>query len=112
MEEFISSSLQGFVFELNLNSWISKGKVKVGKSHFIPSHSTFKKVSDFTQSITQQTINQSKLFIYYNIPKFRILGCYTTKHHVICAPNAMRLKMDGMRLKLKKIRKYAIDNEA
>ena len=26
--------------------------------------------------------------------------------------NAMRLKMDVMRLKLKKIRKYAIDNEA
>ena len=26
--------------------------------------------------------------------------------------NAMRLKMDAMRLELKKIRKYAIDNEA
>ena len=26
--------------------------------------------------------------------------------------NAMRLKMDAMRLKFKKIRKYAIDNEA
>ena len=26
--------------------------------------------------------------------------------------NAMRLKMDAMRLKRKKIRKYAIDNEA
>ena len=26
--------------------------------------------------------------------------------------NAMRLKMDAMHLKLKKIRKYAIDNEA
>ena len=26
--------------------------------------------------------------------------------------NGMRLKMDGMCLKLKKIRKYAIDNEA
>ena len=26
--------------------------------------------------------------------------------------NAMRLKMDAMRLNLKKIRKYAIDNEA
>ena len=30
----------------------------------------------FSQSITQQSNKQSKLSIYYNIPKFRILGCY------------------------------------
>ena len=75
----MSSSLQGFVFEKNLNSRRSKCKMKVWESPFIPSHLTFKKFRislTFSQSITQQSNKQSKLFIYYNIPKFRILGCY------------------------------------
>ena len=80
MEEVISSSLEGFVFEKNLNSRRSKcKKVKVWESPFIPSHLTFKKFRislTFSQSITQQSNKQSNLSIYYNIPKFRILGCY------------------------------------
>ena len=54
--------------------------MKVWESPFISSHLTFKKVSNsltFSQSITQQSNKQSNLSIYYNIPKFRILGCYT-----------------------------------
>ena len=54
-------------------------KMKVWGSPFIPSHLTFKKVSNFTQfhAINHTTIKQSiNLSIYYNIPKFRILGCY------------------------------------
>ena len=51
----------------------------LGKSIYSLSFN-FQKVSNFThfQSINH-TINhnkQSKLSIYYNIPKFRILGCY------------------------------------
>ena len=61
MEEVISSSLEGFVFEKNLNSRRSKcKKVKVWESPFIPSHLTFKKVSNFTQF---HSINQIYLFI-------------------------------------------------
>ena len=54
-------------------------KMKVCESPFIPSHLTFRKFRislTFSQSITQQSNNQSNLSIYYNIPKFRILGCY------------------------------------
>ena len=49
--------------------------MKVWESPFIPSHLTFKSF-EFThfQSINQ-TINQNYLFVY-NIPKFKILGCY------------------------------------
>ena len=57
-----------------------KCKMKVWESPFIPSQLTFKekfRISlTFSQSITQQSNNQSKLSIYHNIPKFRILGCY------------------------------------
>ena len=56
MEEVISCSLKGFVFEKNLNSWRAECKVKVWGSHFIPSHSTFKKFEislNFTQAIKQ-----------------------------------------------------------
>ena len=49
-------------------------KIKVWESPFIPSHLTFKKFRiSLNQSHNNQTINLS---IYYNIPKFRILGCY------------------------------------
>ena len=58
---------------------IIKAKMKVWESPFIPSHLTFKsfKFTHF-QSINQ-TINQNYLFVY-NIPKFRILGCYKLPH--------------------------------
>ena len=49
--------------------------MKVWESPFIPSHLTFKKFQislNFTQSIKQS----NNLSIYYNIPKFKILGCY------------------------------------
>ena len=53
---------------------IKMQKVKVWESPFIPSHLTFKRLRiSLNQSHNNQTINQS---IYYNIPKFRILGCY------------------------------------
>ena len=62
----MSSSLQGFVFEKNLNSWRYKCRMKVWESPFIPSHLTSKKFQislKFTQSITQQsTNNQNYLF--------------------------------------------------
>ena len=48
-----------------------KSKMKVWESPFILSHLTFKK---FRISLNQ-SINQNYLFVY-NIPKFRILGCY------------------------------------
>ena len=49
--------------------------MKVWESPFIPSHLTFKKFE--FHSINHATIKQSiDLSIYYNIPKFRILGCY------------------------------------
>mgnify|MGYP005822545661 CR=1 FL=1 len=44
-------------------------------SPFIPSHLTFKKFRIHSLSDNQSN-NQSNLSIYYNIPKFRILGCY------------------------------------
>ena len=49
--------------------------MKVWESPFIPSHLTFKK---FRISLIQSHNNETKinLSIYYNIPKFRILGCY------------------------------------
>ena len=75
MEEVISSSLEGFVFEKNLNSRRSKCKMKVWESPFIPSHLTFKSF-EFHSLLVNQSDNQSNLSIYYNIPKFRILGCY------------------------------------
>ena len=60
MEEVMSSSLQGFVVK---RIWIHgdhEWKMKVWESPFIPSHLTFKKVSNFTQF---HTINQIYLFI-------------------------------------------------
>ena len=64
MEEVISSSLKGFVFEKNLNSWRSASKDEsLGKSFYSLSFN-FQKVSIFTQFRTiKQTINQSYLFI-------------------------------------------------
>ena len=71
----MSSSLQGFGGEKNLNSRRSEKKMKVWESPFIPSHLTFKSF-EFTHFKTMnRTINQIYLFVY-NIPKFRILGCY------------------------------------
>ena len=68
-----------FCDEMNLNSRGSKCKVKVlGKSFYSLSFN-LQKISNsltFSQSITQQSNKQSNLSIYYNIPKFRILGCY------------------------------------
>ena len=46
----------------------------LGKSFYSLSFN-FQKVSNFNQSHNNQTINQNNLFVY-NIPKFRILGCY------------------------------------
>ena len=72
----MSSSLQGFVVK---RIWIHgdhNSKMKVWESPFIPSHLTFKKFQNHSISLKQSN-NQSKLSIYYNIPKFRILGCYT-----------------------------------
>ena len=58
---------------------IINAKMKVWESPFIPSHLTFKKFQIHSLSVNQshnkQTIN-SNLSIYYNILKFRILGCY------------------------------------
>ena len=54
---------------------IIKAKMKVWESPFIPSHLTFKKFRIHSLSDNQSN-NQSNLSIYYNIPKFRILGCY------------------------------------
>ena len=51
--------------------------MKVWESPFIPSHLTFKKFRIHSISHNQSN-NQSNLSIYYNIPKFRILGCYNT----------------------------------
>ena len=52
--------------------------MKVWESPFIPSHLTFKKFRIHSISVNQSN-NQSNLSIYYNIPKFRILGCYNKK---------------------------------
>ena len=71
----MSSSLQGFVMK---RIWIyedHKSKMKVWESPFIPSHLTFKSFEFHSISVNQSN-NQSNLSIYYNIPKFRILGCY------------------------------------
>ena len=61
MEEVISSSLEGFVSEKNLNSRRSKcKKVKVWESPFILSHLTFKKFRiSLNQSHNNQKNNQS-----------------------------------------------------
>ena len=60
MEEVISSSLKGFVFEKNLNSWRPASKDEsLGKSFYSLSFN-FQKVSNFTQF---HTINQIYLFI-------------------------------------------------
>ena len=64
MEEVISSSLKGFVFEKNLNSWRSESKYEsLGKSFYSLSFN-FQKVSNFTQfHPINETINQIYLFI-------------------------------------------------
>ena len=49
--------------------------MKVWESPFIPSHLTFKSFKFTHFQTINQTINQIYLFVY-NIPKFRILGCY------------------------------------
>ena len=49
--------------------------MKVWESPFIPSHLTFKRFRIHSLSVNQSN-NQSNLSVYYNIPKFRILGCY------------------------------------
>ena len=75
MEEVISSSLKGFVFEKNLNSWRSESKYEsLGKSFYSLSFN-FQRFRIHSLSVNQSN-NQSNLSIYYNIPKFRILGCY------------------------------------
>ena len=77
MEEVISSSLKGFVFEKNLNSRRLESKDESLGNSFYSLSFNFQKASDsltFSQSITQQSNKQSNLSIYYNIPKFRILG--------------------------------------
>ena len=60
MEEVISSSLKGFVFEKNLNSWRSESKYEsLGKSFYSLSFN-FQKVSNFTHH--NQATNQNYLF--------------------------------------------------
>ena len=71
----MSSSLRGFVFEKNLNSWRSESKYEsLGKSFYSLSFN-FQKFR-IHSLLDNQSNNQSNLSIYYNIPKFRILGCY------------------------------------
>ena len=75
MEEVMSSSLQGFVMK---RIWINRdqnAKRKLWESPFIPAHLTFKRFWIHSLSVNQSN-NQSNLSVYYNIPKFRILGCY------------------------------------
>ena len=65
----------GFWVEKNLNSWRSRMKNKsLGKSFYSLSFN-FQKFRIPSLSVNQSN-NQSNLSIYYNIPKFRILGCY------------------------------------
>ena len=75
MEEVMSSSLQGFVVKEFEFTGIIKAKMKVWESPLIPSHLIFKTFEFHSISLNQSN-NQSNLSIYYNIPKFRILGCY------------------------------------
>ena len=49
--------------------------MKVWESPFIPFHLTSKDF-EFHSILVNQSKNQSNLSVYYNIPKFRILGCY------------------------------------
>src|SRR4051812_11742246 len=75
MEEVMSSSLQGFVFEKNLNSRRSESKDEsLGKSFHSLSFNC-QKVSNFTQFHTSnQTINQNYLFnITFHNLKFGML---------------------------------------
>ena len=71
----MSSSLQGFVVKRIRIHGDHKSKMKVWESPFIPSHLTFKSFKFHSLSVNQSN-NQSNLSVYYNIPKFRILGCY------------------------------------
>ena len=50
----------------------------LGKSFYSLSFN-FQKGFEFHSISHNQSNNQSNLSIYYNIPKFRILGCYTTR---------------------------------
>ena len=76
MEEVISSSLKGFVFEKNLNSRRSENKYEsLGKSFYSLSFN-FQKEFEFHSISRNQSNNQSIYLFVYNIPKFRILGCY------------------------------------
>ena len=72
MEEVISSSLKGFVFEKNLNSWRSESKYEsLGKSFYSLSFN-FQKVSNsltFSQSI-KQSIKSIYLFITFQNLEF------------------------------------------
>ena len=71
MEEVISSSLEGFVFEKDLNSWRSESKYEsLGKSFYSLSFN-FQKFRIHSLSDNQSN-NKSNLSISYNIPKFRI----------------------------------------
>ena len=73
MEELISYSLQGFVMKWIWIHGDHKCKVKVWEIHFIPSHSTFKKFSNFTQfhtrnhTIIKQSIKTIYLITFQNL---------------------------------------------
>ena len=70
----------GFRGEKNLNSRRSESKYEsLGKSFYSLSFN-FQKSFEFHSISHKQSYNQSKLSIYYNIPKFRILGCYNMSH--------------------------------
>ena len=72
MEEVISSSLKGFVFEKNLNSWRSESKYEsLGKSFYSLSFN-FQKVLNsltFRQSI-KQSVKSIYLFITFQNLEF------------------------------------------
>ena len=50
--------------------------MKVWESPFIPSHLTFEKFQISLNQSHNNSNKQTNLSIYYNIPKFSILGCY------------------------------------
>ena len=65
----------GICDEMNLNSWrLEIQGESLGKSFYSLSFN-FQKFRIHSLSDNQSN-NQSNLSIYYNIPKFRILGCY------------------------------------
>ena len=87
-------SLSGMKFEIFPNSNIFKQKLFFGKSFLFPLNKTSKvKNSNKFHSINHSTINQTIIYFnYYNIPKFRILGCYIRPLKRIITPYLLSIK--------------------